>query len=202
MRTITTVVTTTLYTFDELSDNAKARVREQYLNSQDAEQFADDCKMYLDELLPNSNLDVQFSLNYCQGDGFNIYGKFSLIDLVNVLEDKFTEKEKRFLKWAFEETGINSYKMPMNGYYCYCTAYMHDFTEDLFDALDYDGMRDIRKDTLEKMTREARSYIENLCKSFENDGYEYFYEAPDDTLAEWANDFEYEFTENGDIYYC
>lgn len=202
MRTITTVVTTTLYTFDELSDNAKARVREQYLNSQDAEQFADDCKMYLDELLPNSNLDVQFSLNCCQGDGFNIYGKFSLIDLANVLEDKFTEKEKRFLKWAFEETGINYYKMPMNRRYCYCTAYMHDFTEDLFDALEYDGMRDIRKDTLEKMTREAISYIENLCKSFENDGYEYFYEAPDDTLAEWANDFEYEFTENGDIYYC
>ena len=174
MRTITTVVK--LYTFDELSDNAKARVREQYLNSQDVESFTDGCKMYIDELLPNSNLDVQFSLNYCQGDGFNIYGEFSLIDLVNVLEDKFTEKEKRFLKWAFEETGINSYKMPMNSYYCYCTAYMHDFTEDLFDALDYDGMRDIRKDTLEKMTREARSYIENLCKSFENDGYEYFYE--------------------------
>lgn len=200
MRTITTVVTTTLYTFDELSDNAKARVREQYLNSQDAEQFADDCKMYLDELLPNSNLDVQFSLNYCQGDGFNIYGEFSLIDLANVLEDKFTEKEKRFLKWAFEETGINSYKMPMNRRYCYCTAYMYDFTEDLFDALDYDGMRDIRKDTLEKMTREARIYIEKLCRSFENDGYKYFYEVSDDELKEWANDFEYEFTENGDIY--
>ena len=198
MRTITTVVK--IYTFDELSDNAKARVREQYLNSQDVESFTDGCKMYIDELLPNSNLDVQFSLNYCQGDGFNIYGEFSLIDLANVLEDKFTEKEKRFLKWAFEETGINSYKMPMNRHYCYCTAYMHDFTEDLFDALDYDGMRDIRKDTLEKMTREARIYIENLCKSFENDGYKYFYEVSDDELKEWANDFEYEFTENGDIY--
>lgn len=200
MRTITTIVTTTLYTFDELSDNAKARVREQYLNSQDVESFTDGCKMYIDELLPNSNLDVQFSLNYCQCDGFNIYGEFSLIDLANVLEDKFTEKEKRFLKWAFEETGINSYKMPMNRHYCYCTAYMHDFTEDLFDALDYDGMRDIRKDTLEKMTREARIYIEKLCRSFENDGYKYFYEVSDDELKEWANDFEYEFTENGDIY--
>lgn len=196
MRTITTVVK--LYTFDELSDNAKARVREQYLNSQDVESFTDGCKMYIDELLPNSNLDVQFSLNSCQGDGFNIYGEFSLIDLANVLEDKFTEKEKRFLKWAFEETGINSYKMPMNRHYCYCTAYMHDFTEDLFDALDYDGMRDIRKDTLEKMTREARIYIEKLCRSFENDGYKYFYEVSDDELKEWANDFE--FTENGNIY--
>lgn len=198
MRTITTVVK--LYTFDELSDNAKARVREQYLNSQDVESFTDGCKMHIDELLPNSNLDVQFSLNYCQGDGFNIYGEFSLIDLVNVLEDKFTEKEKRFLKWAFEETGINSYKMPMNRHYCYCTAYMYDFTEDLFDVLDYDGMRDIRKDALEKMTREARIYIEKLCRSFENDGYKYFYEVSDDELEEWANDFEYEFTENGDIY--
>ncbi len=196
MRTITTVVK--LYTFDELSDNAKARVREQYLNSQDVESFTDGCKMYIDELLPNSNLDVQFSLSYCQGDGFNIYGEFSLIDLANVLEDKFTEKEKRFLKWAFEETGINSYKMPMNSHYCYCTAYMHDFTEDIFDALDYDGMRDIRKDTLEKMTREARIYIEKLCMSFENDGYKYFYEVSDDELKEWANDFE--FTEDGNIY--
>lgn len=202
MRTITTIVTTTLYSFNELSDNAKYKVREQYLDlMRDTELFADDCKMYMHELLPNSNLDVQYSLCYMQGDGFNIYGEISFVDLMNVLRDKFTEKERRFLEWAFEESGINTYKIPMSRPSCYCNANMCDFTEDVFDALDYDGVRNIRKNVLDKMTRETIDYIENLCETFKNDGYEYFYEVPNDVLEEWANDFGYEFTEDGDIYF-
>ena len=53
--------------------NFKKRVREQYLNGQDAEFFYEDSMTYINELFPNSKLDIQFSLGYCQGDGFNIF---------------------------------------------------------------------------------------------------------------------------------
>ena len=39
MRAITKTITTMVYNFNELSDNAKEKVREQYLNGQDAEFF-------------------------------------------------------------------------------------------------------------------------------------------------------------------
>ena len=90
MRAITKTITTMVYNFNELSDNAKEKVREQYLNGQDAEFFYEDSMTYINELFPNSKLDIQFSLGYCQGDGFNIYGEISFFDLMKNLKDIFT----------------------------------------------------------------------------------------------------------------
>lgn len=200
MRAITETITTMVYNFNELSDNAKEKVKEWYLNGQDAEFFYEDSMAYINELFPNSELDIQFSLGYCQGDGFNIYGEISFSDLMENLKDRFTEKEKRFLEWAFNESGINSYTMRMNNHYCYCNAFLHEFTEDVFYELDYYRMKNIKKDILDKFNTEARYYIEHICKEFENDGYDYFYEISNEELEDWADANGYEFTEDGNIY--
>ena len=200
MRAITETITTMVYNFNELSDNAKEKVKEWYLNGQDAEFFYEDSMAYINELFPNSELDIQFSLGYCQGDGFNIYGEISFFDLMKNLKDKFTEKEKRFLEWAFNESGINSYTMRMNNRYCYCNAFLHEFTEDVFYELDYYRMKNIKKDILDKFDKEARYYIGHICKEFENDGYDYFYEVSNEELEDWADANGYEFTEDGNIY--
>lgn len=200
MRAIVETITTTVYNFNELSDNAKEKVKEQYLNGQDAEFFYEDSMTYINELFPNSKLDIQFSLGYCQGDGFNIYGEISFFDLMKNLKDKFTEKEKRFLEWAFNESGINSYTMRMNNHYCYCNAFLHEFTRDVFYELDYYRMKNIKKDILDKFDTEARYYIGHICKEFENDGYDYFYEVSNEELEDWADANGYEFTEDGNIY--
>lgn len=200
MRAITETITTMVYNFNELSDNAKEKVKEWYLNGQDAEFFYEDSMAYINELFPNSELDIQFSLGYCQGDGFNIYGEISFFDLMKNLKNKFTEKEKKFLEWAFNESGINSYTMRMNNHYCYCNAFLHEFTENVFYELDYYRMRNIKKDILDKFNTEARYYIGHICKEFENDGYNYFYEVSNEELEDWADANGYEFTENGNIY--
>jgi len=200
VRTITETITTTVYNFNELSNNAKEKVKEWYLNGQDAEFFYEDSMAYINELFPNSKLDIQFSLGYCQGDGFNIYGEISFFDLMKNLKDKFTEKEKRFLEWAFNESGINSYTMQMNNHYYYCNAFLHEFTEDVFYELDYYRMKNIKKDILDKFNTEARYYIGYICKEFENDGYDYFYEVSNEELEDWADANGYEFTEDGNIY--
>ena len=39
-------------------------------------------------LFPNSNLKVEYSLNYCQGDGLNIYGELNIKDILKYLDFK------------------------------------------------------------------------------------------------------------------
>lgn len=201
MRTITTVVTTNVYTFNELTKKAKERVRQDYLSDEiRTDIFSEDCMNKITELFPNSDLKIQYSLNSCQGDGFNIYGEIFFKDLMEVLKDKFTKKEENFLKWAFEETGIDSCEIPSNHHYCYCIASYIEFAEEIFDALEYYDMKNIKKDILEKMEKETRKYFQNLCREFENEGYDFFYNVSDDELEDWANMNEYEFTEDGKIF--
>ena len=88
----------------------------------------------------------------------------------------------------------------MNNHYCYCNAFLHKFTEDVFYELDYYRMKNIKKDILDKFDTEARYYIGHICKEFENDGYDYFYEVSNKELEDWADANEYEFTEDGNIY--
>lgn len=73
-----------LYKFDELSQAAKEKVRDWYLEGQSELSyiFTDDCLIRLKELFPNSDLKVQYSLSYCQKDGFNIYGEIRLDELL------------------------------------------------------------------------------------------------------------------------
>lgn len=199
MRAVTIVYN--VYTFSELTEKAKERVKQDYLSDEiRTDIFSENCMDRLSELFPNSDLKIQYSLNYCQGDGFNIYGRVFFGDLMEVLKDKFTEKEKRFLNWAFKEAGIYSFEMPCNHHYCYCIAYRHEFMEEVFDELEYCGMRDIKENVLEKMNREARLFFQNLCAEFEKIGYDFFYEVSMEELEDWADTNGYEFTEDGTIF--
>ena len=77
-----------VYNFSELSEDAKEKVKQWYLD--------DDFRPYefeniytedLKYLFNNSDLKLQFSLSYCQGDGLNIYGKLDLMDVFTAIRD-------------------------------------------------------------------------------------------------------------------
>ena len=190
-----------VYNFDELSDSAKERVKNDYLDDECRKDiFEENCMFKLHELLPSSDLNIEYSLCYCQGDGFNIYGEVYFNDLIEVLKDKFSEKEMKFLQWAFKETGIDSYIMKNNRHYAYCIADTYNFMEDIADALSYYNMKNIKVDILDKMNREAKSFFYNLCKEFENCGYNFFYEISDEEVEEWADINNFEFTADGIIF--
>lgn len=82
MRKITEIREFNVYKFAELSQAAKEKVRDWYLEGQESCIFTEDCMMRLSELFPNSDLKVQYSLGYCQGDGLNIYGEIRLDELL------------------------------------------------------------------------------------------------------------------------
>lgn len=203
MRKITEVKTYNVYRFEELSQAAKEKVREWYLEGQSTLNyiFTEDCENRLSELFPNSDLKVQYSLNYCQGDGFNIYGEIRLDELLEKIAEKFTEKELKFFKWAFSEYDT-SYKMAYNNHYCYCYCICSDneFMEDIFYEMDNWYFRNIPEKTLEKFNKLAGEYLDSLCKEFEKEGYEWFYEISEEDLQEHCEANDYEFLENGQVY--
>lgn len=192
-----------VYTFAELSESAKEKVRQWYLEGQEAYIFQDDCEMWLGELFPNSELKVQFDLGYSQGDGLNVYGIINLNDMYNQIQKRkpgiFTEKERKSLEWYLKEYGTDV-KLKENWRYSYCIADSYDFTENIIDDMEYGCIRDINYTALEKFNEAARDVLGDICGDLEKSGYEYFYEVDDDTLADWCEINEYEFTENGTIF--
>lgn len=208
MRTVT--VEYDVYKYNELSEEAKEKVKEWYLNGQEAFIFTDDCKMDLYNLFGKNNLDVQYSLSYCQGDGFNIYGRIDAKSIFDCLENHnggtqlkrfenvLTEEEKNIILEYAEECGEIS--LPMNRRYCYSMADYIDIAEEWSWRLEYADYTDINEKLLDKFEELVRDIFTELCRSYEKQGYEYFYEISDEDLEEMCEVNEWEFTEDGKIF--
>ena len=199
-----------VYKYNELSEEAKERVKEWYLNGQEAFIFTDDCKMDLYNLFGKNNLDVQYSLSYCQGDGFNIYGTIDVESIFNCLEhhnggtqlkkfeDVLTDKEKKTILHYAQECG--AIELPMNNRYCYSLADYIDIVEEWVWRLEYACYRDINEEALKKFENLVRGIFNTLCKHYEDWGYNYFYEVSDEDLEEACEANEWEFLEDGTIF--
>lgn len=201
MRTAT--VEYKVYTFAELSESAKEKVRQFYLDGQEPEFFTESCEMCLGETFPNSELKVQYSLGYCQGDGLNIYGTLDLSDMFRQIQEKkpelFTEKERKAIVYYLKNYG-SDVKLESNWRDCYCIAYHYDFVENIIADMVYNCVRGINYTALEKFNAAARDILGDLCGEFEESGYNYFYEVEDADLESWCEINEYEFEEDGTIF--
>lgn len=208
MKTVT--IEYKVYKYNELSEEAKEKAKEWYLNGQEAFIFTDMCKEDLYGLFGKNNLDVQYSLAYCQGDGFNIYGTIDAESIFNCLEkhnggtqlaefeDALTEKEKKTILRYAEECG--QIEIPMNNRYCYSLADYIDIYDEWETALVYADYRDINVDVLKKFEKLVRGIFRTLCKSYEKLGYEYFYEISDEDMEDVCEANGCEFTDDGKIF--
>lgn len=208
MRTV--AIAYDVYKYNELSEEAKEKVKEWYLNGQESYIFTDDCKMDLENLFGKNNLDVQYSLAYCQGDGFNIYGSIDAESIFRCLEnhnggtqlkkfeDVLTEKEKRTILAYAEECG--DIVLPMNRRYCYSLADYIDIVEEWAWRLEHADYANINEEALNKFEKLVRGIFVELCRSYEKQGYEFFYEISDEDLEEICEANEYEFLEDGTIF--
>ena len=206
----TVAVEYNVYKYNELSEEAKEKVKQWYLEGQETFIFTDDCKQDLYNLFGKNNLDVQYSLSYCQGDGFNIYGRIDAESIFNCLEkhnggtqlekfeDVLTEKEKRTILHYAEECG--NIELPMNRSYCYSLADYIDIVEEWVWRLEYADYTNINEEALKKFEELVRGIFSTLCRSYEKWGYEYFYEISDEDLEEACEANEWEFLEDGTIF--
>ena len=201
-----------VYKYNELSDDAKEKVKQWYLDGQIPEVFTSMCVEDLNCLFGhNHGLEVEYSLNYCQGDGFNIYGEINAENIFNCLEnhnggtqlEKFenvlTDKEKRTILHYQDECG--NIKLHHNRHYGYCMADYLTIADDWsFDLENYSGFRNINTDVLEKFEHMVKEIFTTLCKGYEKNGYEFFYEISDEELEENCDANDYEFLADGTFF--
>lgn len=204
----------TIYTFDELSEKAKARAREWLLDDPlRAEVFEDTVNDDLQNLFPSSDLRVSFSLGYCQGDGLNTCGQLDFSDMFTAAQraprvsgalDSFTEKEKSRL--AFYLPYVAKYTLESDRSYCYSCKFLDlryaEYTaHDWIEALQADYIRDIDSDLIRRFVRASFEWLDAYDREQEKAGYEELY-PDDDALSEECVLNGFEFFENGEFAGC
>jgi hypothetical protein len=186
-----------------LSDNAREKVANWYLsNFKTSEDFTDICMERLEELFKNSDLKVEYSLSYCQGDGFNIYGEINVEDLVEYLynEGKLNKEEKDKVIGYSQSIYVDTIELPRNlSRYSYCYANHIDIFEEWSWKLEEDGLC-YETGLLEKFEEVTVGAFEKLCGEFERLGYNYFYDTDFEEIEEFCEVNEFEFYEDGGIY--
>lgn len=209
MRTAT--VEYKVYKYIELTDEAKEKARQWYLEGREPFVFTEICEEDLYNLFGENDLKVQYSLGYCQGDGLNIYGKINAESIFKCLEkhnggtqleqfeNVLTGKEKKAILHYAEECG--AVELPINNRYCYCIADHTDIADDWeYQLENYYGYSNINKEALEKFENLVHEIFEELCASYEKQGYEYFYEISEEDLEEMCEANGYEFLEDGTVF--
>lgn len=187
-----------VYEFSELNESAKKKVKEWYLEDFSRNDiFYEAIKDDLNMMFPDSELDVQYSLNYCQGDGLNVYGHLSMEDMIPKLKG-FTEKEIKRLR--FYSRYIPDMEFEENRQYCYSYKYVD--TEELLEEwlCWLTGLSGVNTDTIKKYIDYTVKYFRKLDKRYEEDGYAYLYEIDDAELDEMCNINEWLFKEDGTFY--
>lgn len=200
-----------VYKYNELSEEAKEKAKQWYLEGRESFIFTEDCEQDLANLFGKNDLKVQYSLSYCQGDGFNIYGKIYAEDILECLakhnggtqleqfEYMLTEKEKKTILNYSKECG--AIELPVNNRYCYCIARYTDVADNWeYQLENYSGYSNINTEALKKFESMVHGIFETLCKSYEKWGYEYFYEISEEDLTELCEINGYEFLEDGTVF--
>ena len=198
MRTETYTLTKDFYEYNELSVDAKENAKRWLLDGRLPEWYSEDVECWLSELFPNSKLDIQYSLGYCQGDGANVYGSLNMNDAIDYIKESLTDKEEKFLRWA-AKTWWHDIELPENRRYCYSIKDQVYVYSSIFYDLQDDGYKNIKGDVLEKFEELLQNKLSALDGVIEKSGYEYFYEIDDVTAADECECNGYEFDEDGNI---
>ena len=181
-----------IYDFSELSEDAKEKAKQWYLDDDfRPSEFTEIYEQDLQNTFPDSELKLQYSLNYCQGDGLNIYGKLDVNNVLSLpasgfcgnefdnLIGYFTDKEVRTIRRYSDECGTEII-LPMNNHYNYCCVDRINLAEDWENNLWWGDYKNINKEVLEKFEKYVITIIERLCTNYEKYGYEFLYEVEDE----------------------
>jgi hypothetical protein len=193
MRTIRTKV----YTFDELSDEAKQVAIQEMRNSKEIhlDWFNDDAKEQINEAGFYGDVQLQYSLSYCQGDGLsfscNRIEERVLLPFFAGILGAGKEKTAKVImdNCSFVNTGND-------GHYCYASKRDIDYTFESYKN-DYKNINQV----VAKVLEEIENLYVDLCKDLENKGYkEIEYQYSDEAIIEDIQANDYEFLKSGKKY--
>ena len=164
MRKIQVVTDYELYKYEELDSKGKEKAKRKYLDGQDEYEFTDMVEADTTLVFPNSELKVQYSLSYCQGDGLSVYGSLDFEDIFNILKGNdypsliegiapFAEKEIKTLRfYASEEGTLN---VDINWRYPFFCDWCYNFADDWIDTFESDGLSSIKTDLIYRFEKNS-----------------------------------------------
>nr|DAG76886.1 MAG TPA: hypothetical protein [Caudoviricetes sp.] len=193
-----------VYNFEELSEEAQNRIIEN-----EREFWQDDFELcvqnFIETNFPNSDLKYQYSLNYCQGDGFNFYGKIDIQDIIKIAS--LSTPEITILN---DIGGYLQFKKLFNTRYCYSMTFFND-SYNIINILpnvelDYNANPNLfrysfdgYKNILIKVREKLREFFKKEDKNFEKLGYDMIHPSIENCIADGVFD-DYEYFENGNIF--
>jgi hypothetical protein len=187
--------TINIYTFSELSKEAKEKAIEQYrdLKNQSWDMLAFFSDDVVDQLKEKGWQDVklQYSLSCCQGDGLSFSGK---LDLKYFLDKVYSVKLPNRKKLAICEYIYSVISKGNTGHYQYAHKNDIDYTENYQDGIERKHIDKLWQNILE----EIKDYYMLLCKQFEKQGYdEIDFQLSDECIIEDIQVNELEFNDEG-----
>lgn len=190
------------YTYNELSESAKEKAKQWYLNDETRNDiFCEDIMLYLHDNFKLSELKVTYSLGYCQGDGLNIYGNLNLYDFLDIWQA--SPKEKRTMK-IYIDRGLYQYTFEYNNRYYYSCKFIDkkhidDTVKEFITELQDNQIANIKKPLISQFFNDMIDYFKSLDVEFEDNGYNYLYNCDDEEIEEACEANEWYFTGKGEF---
>lgn len=195
-------IITTVYTYDELSDDAKGKARDWMRDTNSelgftSERIKDNCEQLL-TMFGYPTDDVSFSLGYCQGDGVAFYGAVDVEALAKreVTEhyhditgevDHVKETASAIMQYDGECPTIKIYNI--SSHYHHWNTMRIEFVDDC--DVDF-----IQQERIKKLVGLLEEEIKEVSQQAEKEGYSIIED--DEGLVEDILSNEYTFTESGE----
>ena len=186
-----------IYTYEELSEKAKEKVKQNYIDNLDANDFT---YMIIQDLnsIGLKNLRPYYSLNYCQGDGLCLAGHIDFdeinTELKKIFYKDFIFSDYKILKSLKEYSRIEFNHIGR----CY---HKHSVEFDIYIDGSFDNKKyNNNKRLADKLIKNVKEWYFDKCGQYEKWGYNFFYEIEEEDLQEYFECMEYEFYENGSVF--
>jgi hypothetical protein len=201
--------TVEVYMFEELSEEAKKKVREWFRNGM-YQDFQIEAEMISESMVElakergfefNGKRAVSWDLSYCQGDYVGLHdAELSKEKMNEIVLVKLNDDEKEMFKFLID----NKY-LYLHGKTDYHHYYHQQYNVEV-EAVDYheneltEAIMDNFINKLEEVTEEAvKDYVESFCYELKRGGYkEMDYYSSDEYIDESIINNDYEFTKDGE----
>lgn len=183
--------TITVYEFKDLDEKAKEYAKNKWYETEDYPFLTNDLTERLKDIAPYwSNIRLQYSLSYSQGDGLSFSGE---LDIELFLKTKMPElRRKEILK----EFIYKIYSTGNRGHYAFASQNDVDMEFNYQTGKEYKRLEKKASSVLEAVRED---YLD-VCKELEREGYKILeYRMTDDEFQEQCEANNYEFDINGKI---